>query len=202
MGYANLAKQRGVRITKASVDGLPITVVLANKQASEPLGPIRRVVMHWTADRYTKCYDDYHFCIVYDKAKKKAHVVKTLQLTQKGMHAYHFNTGSLGVSFCAMVGATQEDYGECPVVGEMVEVGSQFVAELLALTGLDPRTVGKLPGLQAHLLDHFQIDRVIEKSGRWDIVPLWKDFVTRVQDKYDALKSGRLAYCYKGIILE
>lgn len=73
-----------------------------------------KLTFHWTVGNYEQVFDDYHFCICYDKLKDKAYLWKNPRYkpedndnTSDGKYAPHCkgcNTGNIGVGICSMVG--------------------------------------------------------------------------------------------------
>ena len=73
-----------------------------------------RLTNHWTVGNYEQIFDDYHFCICYNKSKDKAYIWKNLKYkpedndnTSDGKYAPHCaqaNAGNIGIGVCAMVG--------------------------------------------------------------------------------------------------
>lgn len=195
MGYLNLSNRRAApaRALRATVDGLRITVEYENDQRHLKLGQVQRVTMHWSVGTYAQAWDGYHYNIVFDEAKKKAHVVKTLLLSQYGRHAYKANKHNVGIGFCAMFKTNPETLqGKCPITPEMLAVGAQFVAEFMAWHQLDPRT--------NDLTDHRQVDIEIGRREKIDIGKYFDDFKKDVIVRYDALKSGKAKFQYKNIL--
>lgn len=190
MGYFDASKHRiPGRIV---VDGLTVDLIAKNTQKGMRLGPIKRATIHWTADRYTYAYDDYHYCFVWDKANRKMHVVKMLRLSQMGQHAKLANTGNVGMSFCAMRGATSlSNLGPEPIEPEMLKGGAIFAAEFCAWHKLDPRK---------QLVDHRIVDKEIGRNAKWDIEPYWDEFLKLAIEHYDKLKTGKAQFQYKNIL--
>ena len=73
-----------------------------------------RLTTHWTVGNYEQTFNDYHFCICYNKTKDQTYVWKNPKIkpedndnTKDGIYAPHCansNTGNIGIGVCAMVG--------------------------------------------------------------------------------------------------
>lgn len=73
-----------------------------------------KLTYHWTVSGYISTFDDYHYCICYDKLNDKAYVWKNPKIkpedndnTSDGKYAPHCkgcNTGNVGIGVSSMVG--------------------------------------------------------------------------------------------------
>jgi len=197
MGYLDLSDKQAKpgKALRATVDGLPITVEYENDQRHLDLGKIERVTMHWSVGPYAMAFDGYHYNVVFDVARKKAHVVKTLKISQYGRHAFKANKSNIGVGFAAMMKTDPDTLtGKCPITAEMLDVASQFVAEFMCWHNLDPRT--------KDLTDHRLVDIEIGRNQKSDIGKYFPDFKNSVISKYDSLKSGKSKFSYKAILVD
>ena len=197
MGYLDLSNKLATpgRPVRGTVGGLPITVMYENDQRHLALGTIKRVTMHWSVGTYAQAWDGYHYNIVFDEAKNKAHVVKTLKLSQYGRHAFKANAHNVGVGFCAMFKTNPNTLqGKCPITQEMLTVGAQFVAEFMAWHGLDPHT--------DDLTAHKRVDIEIGRREKVDIGKYFMPFQAAVCAHYDALKAGKAKFQYKKILVD
>jgi len=197
MGYLDLSDKhaKAGKPVRATVDGLRITLEYENDQRHMDLGKIERVTMHWSVGPYTMAFDGYHYNIVFDVAANKAHVVKTLKIKEYGRHAFKANAKNIGVGFAAMMKTDPDTLqGKCPVTPEMLKVASVFVAEFMAWHGLDPRT--------ADLTDHRRVDIEIGRNQKSDIGGYFNPLKDMVIAHYDLLKSGKVKFTYKNILVD
>jgi hypothetical protein len=112
------------KVATASCMGLNLTLHRANGQKAEPLGKPTQIVLHWTAGDYRGIWDDYHFCVAFDRSENRACIAKCLKLTQKGQHLWKRNTGAIGLSFSAMADSRFQ------VTPKQIEAMALLVAEL------------------------------------------------------------------------
>ena len=158
---------------------------------------LKCITNHWSAGSYTQTFDDYHFCITWDG--KKAQVIQTLSLTERGSHCWRRNTGNIGVSMMCMA----EKY---PVRLEQVEAMAKLNAELCLYFGLDPNgtyTAQKIdPDSGAPIFGAFEAPIVSDhafyarKDGysslRWDIGNHMAPVKAKTLWYYNKLKSGEI----------
>lgn len=190
MGYIDLSDEPGDG--RHDVDGLDVVLEVENDQRGMKLGKIKRVIMHWTGGSYRMVHDVYHYCIVYDKLKDRAHVVKLLKLNQLGKHAFKANTGAVGMSLCGMRNAVPSNLGEAPITKAQLEVAAQFAAEFCAWHKLPVTAV----------TDHYQVDIEVGRGQKQDIKIYWAEFKRLLEERYDALKGGKAQFQYKGILTD
>ena len=124
---------------------------------------VQRIVMHWSAGGYTPSLLDkshYHFMV-----DGKGAVHRGVRSPGQYLpHTRNLNTGSVGLSICAMAGAVQgKAHGKFPLLALQWERACQAAADILAAYDLavTERTV----------LCHSEVERVYGKKqrGKWDI---------------------------------
>jgi hypothetical protein len=217
MGYTvALGKFPGYKL----VDGFKVNLLRENSQADEPLGPPKGLVYHWSAGTYDQAFDAYHYSIVFDKAKQKAHVIKNLSVTQKGQHLWTRNSNMLAISFSAMRGAvnTTNHAGLYPVTPEMITAAAKLGAELCAWYSIDPRSALTLPKKKIMgqslvpvqgtievpaVTDHATVAKFDQYfPDRVDVGSFMVPIKYQLNDHYDKLKSKTAEFMYKGIVRE
>ena len=112
---------------------------------------MKRIILHWTAGSYTPNAHDlecYHYLIdsagIIHNGKFKP---EDNLVCKKGGYAAHTgggNTGSIGVSFCAMYGyKNKNNAGKYPITPKQFEAGMKLCAELALKYNLEitPQTV-------------------------------------------------------------
>lgn len=130
-----------------------------------PSSGVKRVVMHWTAGNYTPNWLDrahYHFVVT-----GKGEILKGPRAPGKYLpHIRNLNTGSVGLSLCAMRNADKErkrGVYSVPLTEVQWERACQAAADILAAYGLtlSERT----------LLCHSEAERVygVTQAGKWDV---------------------------------
>lgn len=199
MGYLDATKNQpqGHTVTGLSVDGLPITIEPGNTQSAQLLGDVRLVTAHWSVGTYGMCFDDYHFCVVFDTRSRKAHVVKTLRIAQMGQHAFKYNSHNIGIGFMAMFKTDpRTGAGAYPITPEMLEVGAKFTAEFMAWHRLDD--------LDHQLMDHYMVDRLpqVARGEKVDIRLYWDAYLAKVKAHYAALKAGTEQFSYRALLVD
>lgn len=126
-------------------------------------GKVHRIIVHWTAGTYTPNVIDrahYHYLI-----NGLGHAVRGPRAPGLYLpHTRNLNTGSVGLSICAMGGAQQgKTHGAWPLTGLQWERAAQAAAEIVHRYGLavTERTV----------LFHSEVERVYGKTqrGKWDV---------------------------------
>jgi hypothetical protein len=100
-----------------------------------PLGPVRHITLHWTADRHNVTFDHYHFCIT-----GRGQIVQTRSVQQLGSHTWYRNSNNLGIALCAKGKGS-------PVTGFQREGMARLIAELCGIFGLDIQGTIALPEL-------------------------------------------------------
>ena len=202
MGYLDISDRQPFT-GHVTVDGLDVSLCEENDQKHEDLGDVQKVVIHWSAGPYTLAFNAYHYCLVYDAKTKQTHVLKTLKLTQKGKHAYKFNSHAVGISFMAMRSYVQSWHGPSPITDEMLNSGAKFIAEFMAWHALDPHKShpeASYAEASMHLLDHQQVDRIIGRCQKVDIEPYRAKLWTAIIARYDALKLSKEKFAYRGLL--
>lgn len=134
---------------------------------------MKRVILHWTAGKYkpNQCdLEHYHYLVgaqgeIYEGKFK----VKDNEVCVKDHYAMHTgggNTGSIGVSMCAMLGFQNEhEVGDYPITPVQFERTMKLCAELLNRYGID-----LTPGT---LMTHYEFGQAHPKTtsyGKVDIV--------------------------------
>jgi N-acetyl-anhydromuramyl-L-alanine amidase AmpD len=165
-----------------------------------PAAKIARVIVHWTAGTYTPTKLDLsHYHVLIDG---KAQLVRgTPSIAANGLpkasagyaaHTLNCNTGSIGISLCAMAGAVEApfDPGKYPITAE------QWGALVKACADLCERY--QIPVSPKTLLSHAEVQTNlgIVQRGKWDIARLPFDPTIKgakaVGDKLRAEVSGAL----------
>lgn len=141
-----------------------------------PRADISRVISHWTGGNYAPSANDrshYHFLI--DGNAKPVRGVPSVVLNahpkaQPGYaaHTKSSNTGSIGISVCAMAGAVERPFA----AGKAPLTQGQWMALVLAVADLCERY--KLPVTHKTVLTHAEVQANlgIKQSGKWDIARL------------------------------
>jgi N-acetyl-anhydromuramyl-L-alanine amidase AmpD len=141
----------------------------------KPLCKMDRIILHWTAGNYTPTDDDklhYHILIDGDAdLVRGAPPISGNARPARGMRASHTlncNTGSIGVSMCAMAGAKERpfDGGKAPLKRVQWTKAAAVIADLCRTYGIpvSPKTVLTHAEVQANL--------GITQRGKWDIARL------------------------------
>ena len=141
-----------------------------------------RMILHWTAGRHTASYLDkkhYHFLIEGDGTVVKGYYKPEANESTRGGYAAHTrmkNTGSIGISLCAMAGAEGSPFkaGKYPITKEQVEALCSLIAEL--------SVVYDIPITERTVLSHAEVEKVlgVKQRGKWDIswLPHYRTRVT------------------------
>ena len=194
-----------------SAAGLNVALVAANDQKTEAMGTPIGIVFHWTAGDYVTCYDDYHFCIAFDVKAQEPVIVRMLNWKNKGKHIWGYNTGMVGISFCAMADGVMLDSTHMravnyPVPAACIEAAATLAAEICAWKAIDPFgtitldekivqgsslvATGKTIDVPT-ILDHAYMAK---KCGyfpeRWDVQAYYPRLVNRAQAVYKELKGA------------
>ena len=141
---------------------MPVERVIPEAWLS-PSGNVKRVIMHWTAGGYTpSAFDRLHYHFLIDGQGKAVRGPRAPG--QYLPHVLKFNTGSVGLSICAMAGAVQgKTDGKCPITKLQWERACQAAAEILHRYNLpvDEKTV----------CCHSEVTRVhgVKQRGKWDV---------------------------------
>lgn len=157
---------------------------------------ITGIVFHWTAGTYTTLSDHYHFCVVFDG--KKAKVVQTKSVRERGSHTWRRNTGKVGISMCGMYDNPETKGLDYPLKKEQIEACAKLAAELCFILDIDPEGTHELRDLKNPLVT-FKAPNVTDHMfyGKKDnyFKPDIGDYLTLVHDKtiwyYGKLKEGK-----------
>lgn len=142
-----------------------------------------RIVCHWTAGAHTANETDrehYHILIEGSgKLVRGDHTIADNDSTGDGDYAAHtasLNTGSIGVSLCAMAGATESPFsaGKYPITDAQWQILPQVVAELCAAYSI--------PVTRETVLSHGEVQPTLGviQSGKWDYA--WRPGMTDTGD--------------------
>ena len=138
-----------------------------------PAAKIVRVVVHWTAGTYTPTtFDRAHYHILVDGEGKLVRGIPSIALNalpraQPGYaaHTRNCNSGSIGISLCAMGGAKEApfDSGKYPITAMQWGTLVAAVADCCATY--------KIPVTPATVLSHAEVQGTlgIKQAGKWDI---------------------------------
>jgi soluble lytic murein transglycosylase-like protein len=97
------------------------------------------IVFHWTAGRYNQTFDDYHYNVTYDPKTKKAKKVVTCESDEEmKYHSWPSKscTGTIGISACCMLNATEDNWGECPITEAQIEMMAAIAGEKVKEYGI------------------------------------------------------------------
>ena len=139
---------------------------------------MKRVILHWTAGSYISSALDrshYHFVIEGDTSilRGEHSILDNESVAGKtsdeyAAHTLGCNTGSIGISLCGSVGATENPFrpGSAPIK----EAQWQRAAELVAV--LCKRY--KIPVTPETVLTHAEVQTNlrVQQKGKWDIAKL------------------------------
>lgn len=141
-----------------------------------PSAAMQRVILHWTAGAHKATeFDRKHYHILIEADGKVVRGIPTIDLNTfprarpgYAAHTLNCNTGSIGVSMCAMAGAVERPFnaGSAPLTKAQWDKASEAVADLcrhykIAVT---PKTVLSHAEVQTNL--------GILQRGKWDIAKL------------------------------
>jgi hypothetical protein len=141
-----------------------------------PAAKIARVIVHWSAGTYAPTtFDRAHYHILVDGEGKLIRGTPSIALNalpkaQSGYaaHTRNCNSGSIGISLCAMGGAKDVpfDPGKYPVKAEQWATLVAAVADLCATYGI--------PVTLTTVLSHAEVQGTlgIKQAGKWDIARL------------------------------
>ena len=155
--------------------------------AALPARP-QRIILHWTggtgkASAFER--EHYHYLVQQD-GQVAVGVPVALNMRQCGAnvayaaHTRGFNSYSVGVSFCGMLGATQGgSMGSYPLTESQVEAGCAFIARLCAAWGLQPT--------EAQVFTHAEAQRIHGRTQQWkwdiDVLP-WREATPQDNGRY------------------
>ena len=134
---------------------------------------MKRIILHWTAGKYQPNHCDmehYHYLVgaegeIYE-GKFKVEDNEVCRGNSYAMHTGGGNTGSIGVSMCAMLGFKNEhNAGDYPITPVQFERTMKLCAELLKKYGI--------PLGADTLMTHYEFGQVHPKTtsfGKIDIV--------------------------------
>ena len=136
---------------------------------------MKRIILHWTAGKYSpnECdLEHYHYLVdaegkVY-QGKFRVEDNEVCIGNNYAMHTGGGNTGSIGVSMCAMLGFhNEQNVGNYPITPVQFERTMKLCAELLAQFGLNltPNT----------LMTHYEFGQAHPKTtsyGKIDVIYL------------------------------
>lgn len=131
---------------------------------------VARVVLHWTAGRWTpSLLDRAHYHLLLDGAGKPRRGIRPVGA--KLPHTRGLNTGSVGLALCGMAGARQSpfDPGPWPIHERQWRLAARAAAEILQRYRLydDPQD----PPPARLVLSHCEVGAVygVEQRGKWDV---------------------------------
>ena len=140
-------------------------------------GKMNRIIVHWTAGTHVANDVDlkhYHFLCEYSPMIGEGFITqgnlnpRDNNSTKNKPYAAHtrgLNTGSIGFSFCAMMGATDdlETHGQYPIMEAQIETAITALAELCEHYELQVS--------EKTLLGHSEVEDVYGKkqAGKWDV---------------------------------
>jgi hypothetical protein len=141
-----------------------------------PAANISRIIGHWTAGHYAPTENDrshYHFLIAGNAKPVKGIPSVVLNAHPKAQpgyaaHTLNTNTGSIGISVCAMAGAVEAPFN----AGKAPLTHGQWMAFVLSIADLVERY--KLPVTTKTVLTHAEVQANlgIKQRGKWDIAIL------------------------------
>lgn len=94
-------------------------------EAAKEYGREPKVYMHWTAGHYETFFDDYHVSI--DDAGR---IYLNGSLSDILAHTYHRNSGAVGITLNACVGATSSDLGAEAPTAAQIEAMAQAICAI------------------------------------------------------------------------
>ncbi|WP_432648082.1 N-acetylmuramoyl-L-alanine amidase [Mitsuokella sp.] len=114
-------------LEEISVEGLRARADAARENiwdAAKEYGREPKVYLHWTAGHYQTFFDDYHVSI---DAQGKIYINGSLDDILP--HTYHRNSGAVGITLNACVGATSSDLGaEAPTAAQIEAIAQAVCA--------------------------------------------------------------------------
>jgi hypothetical protein len=130
--------------------------MLISMDASYPKGSsqVLGIVLHWSVSGYTNTFTDYHICIIGDGTPVITTPIFINGQWNNAAHLWHRNTGHIGVSVMAMVGAKEPtnwnppdiytfppEYGFCPPTKAQIDTLCQVSAQLADYFNLGPDNI-------------------------------------------------------------
>ncbi len=115
-------------LQEISVEGLRAKADEAREsiwEAAREYGREPKVYLHWTAGHYATFFDDYHVSI-----DAQGRIYLNGSLSDILAHTYHRNSGAVGITLNACVGATSEDLGEEPPTAAQIESMAQAICAI------------------------------------------------------------------------
>lgn len=196
--------------SSVTVGGGTISIVRNNTQTFKNLGPVERLVNHWTAGAFTTAYNEYHFNICF--VNNKAVVVKTLSTQQLGKHTLGRNPNMLGISLACMSKPNSKSTHPQPA---QIEAMAILLAELCVVHNLNPAGVVTLPKktLSGDVLvetggtrtfnviaDHAEYSKADGYAAdRWDIGAYQETVKAKTFQYHSELKQGRRSFQFSSI---
>ena len=133
------------------------------------------MILHWTAGRYTPNEhekDSYHGGVIWDG--KTAQFVKWRDYTGIISHTLRRNTLNIGLTVCAMAGASERDWGICPMKKEQIDELCLAAAEIAFLKNIDTSRI--MTHAEAAILDGYF-------GERWDLARLEEGAISQATAK-------------------
>lgn len=141
-----------------------------------PDARVQRIILHWTAGRHVASALDrehYHVLVEHDGAVVRgipsiaANGVGS-SIRPRAAHTLNCNTGSVGVSMCAMGNAVEFPFnpGKWPLTREQWTVAAHVVAQLCGRY--------QIPVMRETVLSHAEVQGTlgIRQRGKWDVTRL------------------------------
>jgi N-acetyl-anhydromuramyl-L-alanine amidase AmpD len=165
-----------------------------------PSAAMERVILHWTAGRHTASpLDRAHYHVLIEGDGKAVRGVPSIAANAAGAtagprasHTLNCNTGSIGVSLCAMGGAVEFPFraGPWPLTETQWLAGTVIVAQLCDRY--------RIPVTPQTVLSHAEVQGAlgITQRGKWDVTRLpWDASIIGARacgDAFRRLVSARL----------
>ncbi|MBS2037291.1 N-acetylmuramoyl-L-alanine amidase [bacterium] len=140
----------------------------------------QRITFHWTAGNYlpnSLDKSDYHYLVAYDSQAGVAEVRKQHPTDQRLAHTYRRNTDNIGISMCAMIEASTNDYGAQPITALQVEAAAFVASQIALVKGVDlslVRTHAEYAMDDGYFLDNADGVDVwgdpVRGDVRWDVI--------------------------------
>ncbi len=164
---------------------IPLAPLAAPAIISKPAGVVpmewipwckmQRIIVHWTAGAHTASANDvehYHVLIEGDGTLRRGKLsIADNVSAADGKYVAHTkdcNTGSIGVSLCAMRGAKESPFnaGPSPITKAQWDILPLVLADLCRRYAINPSPTT--------LLSHAEVERTlgIKQRGKWDIARL------------------------------
>lgn len=156
----------------------PQTISLESSVPADwmPKADIDRVIVHWTAGQHRASSGDReHYHILVESDGRLVRGIPTIDKNDASgarsgyaAHTLHCNTGSAGVSMCAMVGAVESPFspGPAPLTQAQWDAMTRVVADLCLRYGI--------PVTDRTVLTHAEVQPSlgITQKGKWDVTRL------------------------------